>query len=120
MIQEDTIHLPDNLLDISFLQPNVQGATYALTQVTDLREQLREMTGLPDLTGSTLSGEALKRINLHFFVESRTMLNAIRETLEQLLGEPIRWLHPFDTDLFGEGEGEGNDGSAADPGAETP
>lgn len=100
ILEEDTIHLPDNILAIKYLQPNVQGATYALAQVTDLREQLRDVTGLPDLTGQTVSGDALKRLFVHWYAESLTLQNEYRLGLERLLGAEVEWPHIFDTDIF--------------------
>ena len=100
ILSEDSLHLPDSVLSVSYLQPNVQGTSYALTQVTDLREMLREMTGLPDLTGQTLSGEALKRLHIHFYAETRALQNSLRLAMERLLGEQIDWPHVFDGGLF--------------------
>ena len=100
MLEADSISLPEDILDVSFLQPNVQGTTYALTQVHDLREQVRAMTGLPDLSGQTVSGEALKRIFVDFYAESRALQNALRAALERLLGEPVVWDHLFDSGLM--------------------
>ena len=100
ILAEDSIHLPDNIQKISYLQPNVQGTSYALVQVHDLREMLRDITGLPDLSGQTLSGEALKRLYVHFYAETAPMQDSLRLALERLLGVLIDWLHAFDSGLF--------------------
>ena len=100
MLAEDSIHLPDATMGVTFLQPHVQGASYALQQVTDLRAMLREITGLPDLTGTPLSGRALIQIHLHFYAESSPLQAQLRRAMERLLGVMIDWPHPFDTDMF--------------------
>ena len=101
ILEGDSIHLPDNIMGISYLQPNVQGTSYALAQVTDLREHIRDVTGLPDLTGQTVSGDALKRLFVHFYAETAAMQRRLRLALERLLGAPVEWPHIFDTDIFG-------------------
>ena len=100
VVSERTIHLEDNLQGVSYLQPNVQGVTYALTQVTDLREHIRDITGLPDLTGQTVSGDALKRLYVHFYAETAALQLNLRQALERLLGSPLEWPHVFDSDVF--------------------
>jgi len=100
VISEKTIHLPDNLLSVSYLQPNVQGVTYALTQSTDLREYIRDVTGLPDLTGQTVSGDALKRLYVHFYSETAALQLSLRLGLERLLKQMVDWPHVFDSDMF--------------------
>ena len=118
IIEEDTIHLPDSIQNVSYLQPNVQGVTYALTQVTDIREQLRDVTGLPDLSGQTVSGDALKRLFVHFYAESGQMQLQLRLALERVLGQEVEWPHIFDTPLFNEPQEEGGGVQPAEVGDE--
>ena len=96
----DVIAVPETVLGVQYLQPSVQGVPYALTQSTDIREQLRDITGLPDLSGQTVSGDALKRIFVHFYAETAALQLALTQGLERLTGAPIDWPHVFDTQLF--------------------
>ena len=100
ILGEESIHLPDNLIGVSYLQPNVQGTSYALAQVTDLREHIRDVTGLPDLTGQTVSGDALKRLFVHFYAETAAIQRRLRLALERILEAPVAWPHIFDTNIF--------------------
>ena len=100
LLAEDSIHLPDNVVDIAWLQPSVQGTSYALSHVTDLRELIRDITGLPDLTGQTLSGEALKRLHIHWYAETSSLQNSLRLALERLGGFLLDWPHVFDAGIF--------------------
>ncbi|MCY4058460.1 MAG: hypothetical protein OXG44_10705 [Gammaproteobacteria bacterium] len=100
IVSEETISIPDSQMSISYLQPNVQGTNYALTQVTDLREHIRDVTGLPDLTGQTVSGDALKRLFIHFYAETSALQNDVRLALERLLDTTVVWPHIFDSDMF--------------------
>jgi len=100
LFKGNTIAVPDSVMGLQFLQPNVQGATYALAQASDLREHLRDVTGLPDLTGQTVSGDALKRLYVHFYAETAALQLSLRKALERLLGTAIEWPHIFDSDIF--------------------
>ena len=100
LFSSDVIAVPETVLGVQYLQPNVQGVPYALVQSTDLREQLRDITGLPDLNGVTVSGDALKRIFVHFYAESSALQLAWKQGLERLIGSKVDWLHVFDTQLF--------------------
>ena len=95
-----TIHLPDNLTGISFLQPDTSGTVNSIEQVESLTEVLREVSGLPNLQGQTLSGEALKRLFVFFYAETKAAQNSLRLALERIYGQRITWEHIFDTDLF--------------------
>ena len=55
MLEEDTFHLPDDLLDVQYLQPIVTGVDQAMKQVEMMMQSLRDMAGLPNLQGQTLS-----------------------------------------------------------------
>lgn len=100
MLAELSIHLPGDILKVSFLQPHVQGADYALNSIKELRDMGREIIGMPDLTGRTLSGEALKRLYLPWYAESDVMLESASEAITEATGLPASWPHPFDTGMF--------------------
>ena len=117
LLDEDTIHLPDDLLDIDYLQPSTEGVGHALGQVESIDQRLRSVAGLPDLSGQTFSGEALKREFIHFYAESRAIQMALRAALERLLGVTVTWEHIFDTDAFSEAPtpGRGGPNAMSDP-----
>ena len=100
MLEEDTFHLPDDLLDVQYLQPIVTGVDQAMKQVEMMMQSLRDQAGLPNLQGQTLSGEVLKRLFVHWFAESSQMQGSLSLAAERLLGVPVVWPHPFDTSLF--------------------
>ena len=97
-IEEETMHLPDDLVDVSYLQPAVEGVAAGLAQIRELRDAIAQLTGLPTLGGEfqAPSGEALKRLFLHFYAESAAMQEALRMGLGALLGEEVHWDHVFD------------------------
>lgn len=100
MLAELSIHLPGDIIGVSFLQPHVQGADYALNAVKELRDMAREVIGMPDLTGRTLSGEALKRLYLPWYAESSVALESTSEAISAATGMEADWPHPFDTGMF--------------------
>ena len=100
MFLEETIHLPPSVLRIDYAQPAMAGAYANLQTVAELEQVIRGVHGLPDLAGQSLSGEALKRLFVHFYAESKSTQNSLRLALERLYGQPIAWEHIFDTDLF--------------------
>lgn len=100
MLAELSIHLPGDILKVAFLQPHVQGADYALNTVKELRDMLREIAGVPDLTGRTLSGEALKRLYGNFYAESDGLLESLAPAVEDASGLEVEWPHPFDSGAF--------------------
>ena len=82
---------------MSFLQPNVQGVMTSLAQVAEMKEAVQMLTGLPTLTGASMpSGEALKRVFLHFYSESAAMQIDLQAAIGQLLGVEVEWEHIFD------------------------
>ena len=116
MIAEETMHLPDDLLDVSYLQPAAEGVQYSLEQINSLSEMIRDLAGLPNLQGQTLSGEALKRIYIHFYAETKATQNAVRLAMERLTGQTVEWPHLFDTSAFGDTAGaEGDATETATP-----
>ena len=119
MLMGETMHLTDDLIDVDYLQPQTVGVEHALNQVETMEKALVDAVGLPDLSGETLSGEALKRRFIHFFAESDQLRNDIVKALERLLGVTVTWPHPFDTDLFAPEEG-GPGGANAIPEPITP
>ena len=112
-LEEETMHLPDTLTNVSFLQPSTEGVLNSLAQVDQLKEALQSLTGLPALTGlqHEYSGEALKRIFLHFYAESAAVQGDLLEALIELLGVQVVWKHIFD-------ELEGSTVSVGDTGGE--
>ena len=55
------------------------------------------LTGLPSLTGASMpSGEALKRVFLHFYAESAAMQLDLQAAISLLLGVDVEWEHIFD------------------------
>jgi len=118
LLMAETLHLSDDLIDVDYLQPQTVGVEHALNQVEAMEKALVDAVGLPDLSGETLSGEALKRRFIHFFAESDQLRNDIKKALERLLGVLVNWPHPFDTDLFAPEEGPG--GANAIPEGITP
>ena len=95
-----TIHLPDDLTGVDFLQPDTKGVLHSLESIESLTEILRDVSGLPNLQGQTLSGEALKRLFVFFYAETKAIQNSLRLALERILNERVSWEHIFDTDLF--------------------
>ena len=96
-LEEETIFLPDELVGVSFLQPDVEGVLTSLAQVAEMKEAVQMMTGLPSLTGASMpSGEALKRVFLHFYSESAAMQIDLRAAISLLLGVEVTWEHIFD------------------------
>ncbi|WP_419923565.1 hypothetical protein [Candidatus Poriferisocius sp.] len=120
IITGDTIHLPDDLLDIEYLQPQTEGVAHALAQVEAMNMALRDIAGLPNLQGQTLSGEALKRLYIHFYAETSQIQTTLRLALETLLEAAIDWPHIFDSGLFDAEpvEGRGGPNAVSDPVAE--
>ncbi|MXZ01362.1 hypothetical protein F4Y93_12230 [Candidatus Poribacteria bacterium] len=100
VFSEYTIHKDDTTLNVSLLQPHMQGADYALRTTQELIAQAREIANIPDLTGRTLSGEALKRLFVHFYAESDVYLEVLTDTIEDTTGERAEWTHPFDSGMF--------------------
>ena len=100
MLVGETLFLDDTLLGMRFEQPSTQGVQMGLLQVDALMNVVRDLTGVPNLHGQVLSGEALKRLFVHFYAETRAMQNSLRLALERLLGVPVVWEHVFDTDQF--------------------
>ena len=99
LLEQGVISVEDIVADLTFLQPNVQGVTTALAQVTEMKESIQSLTGLPSLAGPHQpppSGEALKRVLLHFYAETKAMQNNIRAALERILGVPVEWQHIFE------------------------
>ena len=122
IITGDTIHLPDDLLDIEYLQPQTEGVAHALTQVEAMNSALRDIAGLPNLQGQTLSGEALKRLYIHFYAETSQIQTTLRLALETLLEAAVDWPHIFDSGIFDAEpvEGRGGPNAVSDPVAEPP
>ena len=106
IIEEDTVHLPDAVTGIGFLQPDVGGVGQSLDQVESLRTEIADLAGMPTLVGMAqpASGEALKRSHLTFYAESLALQTDLRLGLEELLGVPIRWPHIFDVLESGESQ----------------
>ena len=74
VLEEETVFLPGELVGVNFLQPDVSGIGASLSQVAEMKEAIQTLTGLPSLTGTSVpSGEALKRVFLHFYAESAAM-----------------------------------------------
>ena len=99
MLEQGVISIEDIVADLTFLQPNVQGVMTALAQVTEMKESIQSLTGLPSLAGPHQpppSGEALKRVLLHFYAETLAMQNNIRAAFERILGVPVEWRHVFE------------------------
>lgn len=99
MMVEETLHLPDDLIDVTYLQPDTSGISDSLAQVQSLLDVYRDVTGLPDLSGQTLSGEALKRLFVHFFAETKALQQSLTAALSDLLDTQVTWEHVFDSDL---------------------
>ena len=96
--EQETVFLPDDLVGVSFLQPQIQGVSTALQQVAEMKEAISSLTGLPSLTGgaSVPSGEALKRVFLHFYAESSALQTTLTDAFSSLLGVEVTWEHVFD------------------------
>ncbi len=88
----------DEVVGLSFLQPDVSGVMTSLAQVDEMRTAIQSLTGLPSLAGEYQppSGEALKRMFLPFYAESSALQESMRLALEELFGEPVEWEHVFD------------------------
>ena len=98
MLEAGVLSLEDIVADLSFLQPSTAGVNDSLAQVTELKEDLRGLTGLPSLTGpfqAPPSGEALKRIYLPLYAESKTLLDSTKVAVAELTGLPFDWDHIF-------------------------
>ena len=97
-VEVGTIRLSDSQDGLTFAQPNTQGVVHSLEQVQMLTTAIEQSFGLPQLdeAGESHSGEALKRMFVHFYAESRALQNAISRQLG------IEWEHPFDTGYFAE------------------
>ena len=96
-LEGESLHLPDELVGVSFLQPNVSGISVSLAQVAEMKEAVQMLTGLPTLTGASMpSGEALKRVFLHFYSESAAMQIDLQAAISLLLGVEVEWEHIFD------------------------
>ena len=122
ILEAATIHLPDDLLDIDFLQPQTEGVAHALSQVEACMEVLRDVAGFPNLQGQTVSGEALKRVFIHFYAESSQIQTTLRLALERILNTEVEWPHIFDSGMFNQQpvEGRGGPNAVSDPVAEPP
>ena len=97
LLEEETIFLPGELVGVNFLQPDVSGIGASLSQVAEMKEAIQTLTGLPSLTGTSVpSGEALKRVFLHFYAESAAMQTDVTDAFSQLLGVDVIWEHVFD------------------------
>ena len=69
----------------------------SLAQVAEMKEAVQMLTGLPTLTGASMpSGEALKRVFLHFYSESAAMQIDLQAAISLLLGVEVEWEHIFD------------------------
>ena len=96
-LQGESLFLPDELVGVSFLQPDVSGVMTSLAQVAEMKEAVQMLTGLPTLTGASMpSGEALKRVFLHFYSESAAMQIDLQAAISLLLGVEVEWEHIFD------------------------
>ena len=75
----------------------MSGIGASLSQVAEMKEAIQTLTGLPSLTGTSVpSGEALKRVFLHFYAESAAMQTDVTDAFSQLLGVDVIWEHVFD------------------------
>ena len=121
-IEEETLHLPDELVDVSYLQPAVEGVAAGLAQIRELRDAIAQLTGLPSLGGEfqAPSGEALKRLFLHFYAESAAMQEALRRAFGVLLGGEVRWDHVFDVFEVEAQKRAGRMGIVEEPGVPAP
>ena len=96
-LEGESLHLEDDVVGVSFLQPDVSGVMTSLAQVAEMKEAVQMLTGLPALTGASMpSGEALKRVFLHFYSESAAMQIDLQAAISQLLGVDVKWEHIFD------------------------
>ena len=95
-IRGTTMQFDDSLLDLMIIQPSTQGIATALSQIDHLMEVFRDMTGIPNLQGQTLTGEALKQLYVNFIAETRSMQNVLRNALADILETEINWPHIFE------------------------
>ena len=100
MILDEVVHLPADILDMFFVQPDTGGVKNSLEQVSTLLDDHRDASGLPNFQGQTLSGEALKRLFVFFYAETKQILESLRTGAGRLLGTDLVWEHIFDTDLI--------------------
>ena len=100
VVHGEVVHLSDSKSELLFCSAFYYGcgARYGAGGV--FVEAYRTIAGLPNLQGQTLSGEALKRLFVHFYAESKAMQNSARDGLEELLGTTVTWEHVFDSDVF--------------------
>ena len=100
LLEQGVISVEDIVADLTFLQPSVAGVTVALAQVQEMKESIQSLTGLPSLAGPYQpppSGEALKRVLLHFYAETQAMQNNIRDCAgTHLRCTPVEWRHIFE------------------------
>ena len=97
-IEEETLHLPNDLVDVSYLQPETDGVVHGIEQADAMGKAIEHLTGMPALTGEQQppSGEALKRIFLHFYAETLALQESLVAGLSIVLGVDVPWLHIFD------------------------
>ena len=97
-IEEETLHLPNDLVDVSYLQPETDGVVHGIEQADAMGKAIEHLTGMPALTGEQQppSGEALKRIFLHFYAETLALQESLVDGLSIVLGVDVPWLHIFD------------------------
>ena len=99
LLEAGVLSVEDIVADVSFLQPSVAGINQALAHVQEMKEALSSLTGMPSLSGPHQpppSGEALKRVLLHFYAESSALQESLVEKASELVGNEIVWPHIFD------------------------
>lgn len=100
MLMDEVVHLPADILDMFYLQPATQGVTQAIEQITALTEDYRDASGIPNLQGQTLSGEALKRRFVFFYAETSAQQTTLINGINRITGGSATWEHVFDSDLI--------------------
>ena len=98
-ISSDTLSIDDANVDVSFLQPQVDGNHVAIMEITQLTNVISALTGIPslaDVNRTYNSGESLKLQYLPFYAETREIQNIVRLSFQELIGETIEWRHIFD------------------------
>ena len=98
-LERGVLSVEDIVTSVAFLQPSVAGINQALAHIQEMKEAIYSITGLPSLSGPHQpppSGEALKRIFIHFYAESSALQTQLATTAAELIGQDIQWDHIFD------------------------